>query len=90
MNIFDEIMANAGATTRANSTDFKTQFNKSDVTLVARKSACVKLGVETLNSYHFATQTDAKNAVQKLANELGQAFTLDGVEIAPSETDESE
>lgn len=83
MNIFDEIMTSNGAKTGASSTDFKTQFNKNDVTLIARKSACTKLGIEKLNSYHFATQTDAKNAVQKLANELEQAFTLDGIELLP-------
>ena len=87
MNLFDEIMTTNGAKTNGAKTDFKTQFNKSDVTLVARKSACQKLGVDSLNSYHFATQTDAKNAIQKLANETAQAFTLDGVEIQP-ETDE--
>lgn len=83
MNIFDEIMTSNGAKTGTSSTDFKTQFNKNDVTLIARKSACLKLGIEKLNSYHFATQTDAKNAVQKLANELEQAFTLDGIELLP-------
>lgn len=89
MNIFDEIMTTNGAKNGASKTDFKTQFNKSDVTLIPRKPACEKLGVEKLNSYHFATQTDAKNAIQKLANETAQAFTLDGVEIQP-ESDESD
>lgn len=89
MNIFDEIMTTNGAKQGASSTDFKTQFNKNDITLIARKSARQKLGVDSLNSYHFATQTDAKNAIQKLANATAQAFTLDGVEIQP-ESDESD
>lgn len=77
MNTEDIIlMLQKNSTKKNGGADIKIQYNKADITAIFRKSFCEKLGVQKVDSLHFATVEDLQKTINAISEKTGISFTI--------------